>query len=65
MDRNGEGRPRASGDACLTCALRTAAALGWSLELPDDRPTHAACVRRQGEKQLSATGADGPGQGVR
>jgi hypothetical protein len=62
---NGEGHSRASGDACLACALRTAAALGWSLELPEDRPTHAACGRHQGENQPSATEVDGPGQGVR
>ena len=27
-----------SEDPCLNCALRTAAALGWTLELPADHP---------------------------
>lgn len=45
---DGEGQSQVSGDACLTCALWTATALGWAL----DDPPAEQCGYRQCERAV-------------
>ncbi len=33
-------------DACFSCALRTAVALGWMVEIPDDMEVPAQCAQQ-------------------